>query len=149
MNRIKMVLCSIALATGSSNLITQAQVQFPTTAVFDNEYQSAGGCQDTGREVSIAIPNAGQLDLSIVDPVWHIPGVTFRETTHVGNSGIRNVAISGNILRYQIFAGGGGSYEGWPINGCVGASGGSYGVEVTAHYRKLPTKPATQIRKSQ
>ena len=149
MNRVKTLFWAIALATGSSTLVAQTEVQLPTTVVFDNEYQSAGGCQDTGREVSITIPNADQLDLSIVDPVWHIPGITFRETTHVGNSGIRNVAISGNVLRYQIFAGGGGSYQGWPINGCVGGSGGSYGVEGTAHYKKVPAKTATQIRKSQ
>lgn len=110
----------MTLASG----LALAQNQLPAGVVFANEYQSAGGCQDTGREVNIAIPNADRLDLSVEDPTWHIRGTTFRETTRVGNPGIRNVSISGNTLRYQVFAGGGGSYEGWPINGCVNGSGG-------------------------
>ena len=92
--------------------------------------------QDTGRQVSITIPHADQLDLSVVDPVWRTAGITFRPTTSNGTSGIRNVSISGETLRYEIFAGGGGTVESFPFKGstCVGATGGSEGVEVTAHY---------------
>ena len=137
MNRVKNFLFASMLLSGMA--VGQTKTQVPTAAVFDNEYQSAGGCQDTGREVNVPIPHADELDLSVVDPTWHIPGITFRETTKVGTSGIRNVSISGSTLHYQIFAGGGGSYQGWPVNGCVNGSGGSYGVEVTAHYKPVQT----------
>lgn len=145
MKRLKALLC-VSVFSGLVSVAIAKQPskpQLPATVVFDNEYQSAGSCQDTGREVNIKIPNADQLDLSVVDPTWHIPGITFRPTTSVGTSGIRNVSVNGDTLHYQIFAGGGGTYQGWPYNGCVGGSGGSYGVEVTAHYkqRAVPTRP--------
>lgn len=112
----------------------------PQTAVIGNEYQSAGGCQDSGRDVTIGIPNAEYLDKSVTDKVWHIQGVTFRETNKNGNSGIRNVSMaSQNAIKLNIFAGGGGTVQCLPFVGCscTGGSGGSYGVEVTAHYKHL------------
>ena len=111
----------------------------PPTAVIANEYASAGGCQDTGRDVRVGIPNSQFLDLSYKDPVYQIAGVSLRETNKVGNSGVRNVAFDPQVgvLAFQIFAGGGGTTQCLPFVGCscVGASGGSYGVEVTAHYK--------------
>lgn len=132
MNRVKNILFAFLL-TGFS----AAQAQLPATVVFDNEYQQAGGCQDTGRQVSVAIPNFDKLDTSVVDPTWHIPGITFRATTANGKSGIRNVRINGGNLQYEIFAGGGGTKQGGGLfpEVCVGGTGGSYGVEVTAHYK--------------
>ena len=129
-------------------LIGAAQAQdhqLPATLVFDNEYQQAGGCQDTGRQVSVAIPNASKLDTSVTDPSWHIPGITFRATTANGNSGIRNVRVNGDQLQYEIFAGGGGTTVGGSFGipkSCAGATGGSYGVEVTAHYKPVQTAKA-------
>ena len=113
-------------------------VAIPSTAVIGNEYVSAGGCSDSSREPQIGIPHSELLDTSIQDPVWHIQGVTFRETNKVGNSGIRNVSLSSSkAIKFQIFAGGGGTTQCAPLLGCscVGASGGSYGTEVTAHYK--------------
>ncbi len=135
------VFSTVAVLALASFLFAQAKnksVQLPPTAVIGNEYQSAGGCQDTGRQVQIGIPNVEYLDRSVVDPTWHIQGVTIRETNKVGNSGIRNVSMaSASVVGFQIFAGGGGSTQCIPFGGCscVGGSGGSYGVEVTAHYK--------------
>ena len=129
------ILCAFLLA----GLGLAQESQLPATVVFDNEYQQAGGCQDTGRQVSVKIPNADKLDTSVSDPTWHISGITFRATTSVGTSGIRNVRVNGDQLQYEIFAGGGGSYVGWPVNGCANGSGGSYGVEVTARYKLVQT----------
>ena len=135
--RVKTILCAFLL----TGLGFAQQSQLPATQVFDNEYQQAGRCQDTGRQVSVAIPHADQLDMSVIDRTWHIPGITFRPTTANGNSGIRNVRVNGNQLQYDIFAGGGGSHQTIPFKGdvCVGATGGSYGVEVTAHYKPVQT----------
>ena len=113
-------------------------VALPSTAVIGNEYASAGGCSDTGHQASVGIPNSQFLDTSVKDPVWHLQGVTFRETNKIGNSGIRNVSMaSASVVTFQIFAGGGGTTQCVPLIGCscVGASGGSYGTEVTAHYK--------------
>ena len=141
MRNSRNLLCAITLASG----LALAQSQLPPTVVFDNEYEQAGGCQDTGRQVSVAIPHADQLDLSVVDPTWHIPGITFRATTANGTSGIRNVRVNSGNLQYEIFAGGGGTKQNIPFKGevCVGATGGSYGVEVTAHFK--PTQTANVI----
>lgn len=57
-NRVKSFLCVFALSTG---IASAQQAQLPSTAVFDNQFQQAGGCRDTGREVSVAIPNADKL----------------------------------------------------------------------------------------
>jgi hypothetical protein len=115
------------------------KVSLPQTVVIGNEYQSAGGCQDTGRDVRVGIPNHEYLDLAYKDPHFGIASVSLRETNKVGNSGVRNVAFDPNpgVLSFQIFAGGGGTVQCIPLVGCscVGASGGSYGVEVTAHYK--------------
>jgi hypothetical protein len=119
-------------------LLAQNVVSLPRTAVIGNEYASAGGCSDTGHEAQIGIPNSKFLDTSVQDSTWHIRGITFRETNKVGNSGIRNVSMaSTDAVKFQIFAGGGGTMQCVPLVGCscVGASGGSYGTEVTAHYK--------------
>jgi hypothetical protein len=122
-------------------LLAQAKsksVSLPPTAVIGNEYASAGGCSDTGHEAQIGIPNSQFLDTSVQDPVWHIQGITFRETNKIGNSGIRNVSMgSASVVKFQIFAGGGGTMQCVPLVGCscVNGSGGSYGTEVTAHYK--------------
>ena len=70
-------------------------VALPSTAVIGNEYASAGGCSDAGHEAQIGIPNSQFLDTTVQDPVWHIQGITFRETNKVGNSGIRNAKLYG------------------------------------------------------
>jgi hypothetical protein len=128
----------LLFVAGIATLLLAETASLPSTAVIGNEYQSAGGCQDTGRDVQIGIPNSARLDTSVRDNVWHLNGLTFRETNKIGNSGIRNVSMaSPSVVKLQIFAGGGGSTQCLPFVGCscVGASGGSYGVEVTAHYK--------------
>lgn len=114
-------------------------VTVPSTLVVANLYQSAGGCQDTGRTERVGIPNFQLLDLGYADPTYKIAGLSLRETNKVGNSGVRNVKFdpSQGVLALDIFAGGGGTTQCPPFLGCscVGGSGGSYGVEVTAHYK--------------
>jgi hypothetical protein len=128
----------VVLGLAVALLAQTKTVKLPSTAVIGNEYASAGGCSDTGHQASIGIPNSEFLDTSIKDPVWHLQGLTFRETNKVGNSGIRNVSMaSASVVTFQIFAGGGGTTQCVPLVGCscVGGSGGSYGTEVTAHYK--------------
>ena len=124
------------LAIGGAYAATT--ISLPPTAVVDTEYQSAGGCQDTGRTVRFGIPESKYLDLNFKDPRYNIAGISVRETTKVGNSGIRNLKFDpqSGVMAFEIFAGGGGSTQCIPLVGCscVGASGGSYGVEITAHY---------------
>jgi hypothetical protein len=132
---------TVAVVSLAVALLAQSKsktVALPSTAVIGNEYASAGGCSDAGHQASIGIPNSQFLDTSVQDPVWHIQGITFRETNKIGNSGIRNVSMaSASVVTFQIFAGGGGTTQCIPLVGCscVGASGGSYGTEVTAHYK--------------
>jgi hypothetical protein len=136
--RVKNMFCAFLL----TGLGLAQQSQLPATVVFDNEYQQAGGCQDTGRQVSVKIPNADKLDAAVTDPTWHVPGITFRATTANGTSGIRNVRVNGDQLQYEIFAGGGGTKAGGSFGipeFCKDASGGSYGVEVTAYYKASQT----------
>jgi hypothetical protein len=113
-------------------------VSIPQTVVVGTEYQSAGGCQDTSRNVRIGIPNHEYLDLKYSDPTHHIAGVSLRETNKNGNSGVRNVKFDPQpgVLSFDIFAGGGGTVQCVPLVGCscTNASGGSYGIEITAHY---------------
>ena len=134
---VSLVLAVLSLAVALFAQAKNKTLAIPSTAVIGNEYQSAGGCSDTAHEAQIGIPHNELLDLSVQDPVWHIQGITFRETTKVGNSGIRNVSLaSANVIKFQIFAGGGGTTQCTPFGcACVGASGGSYGTEVTAHYK--------------
>ena len=128
---------SAVLIAGTAGVVFAQTAKLPKTAVIGNEYQAADGCQATGRDVQVGIPNAKYLDQSVEDPTWHIKGLTFRGTTKVGDSGVRNVSMaSADVVKFQIFAGGGGTMEcPWLLGcHCLGASGGSYGVEVTAHY---------------
>jgi hypothetical protein len=65
-----------------------------------------------------------------------------RTLSRVGTSGIRNVRINSGNLQYEIFAGGGGTKGGGFFGVpefCAGATGGSQGVEVTAHYKQVQT----------
>lgn len=114
------------------------KVAIPPTLVIGNLYASAGGCQDTGRTERVGIPNFQLLNLNYKDPVFGIAGVSLRETTKVGNSGVRNVKFdpAQGVLTLDIFAGGGGTVQCLPFVGCscTNASGGSYGTEITAHY---------------
>lgn len=137
---VSFLLCLVGmLVYGRPQTHKTMAVTVPPTLVVANLYQSAGGCQDTGRTERIGIPNYQLLDLGYSDPRYQIAGVSLRETNKVGNSGVRNVKFdpSQGVLSLEIFAGGGGSPEVIPFVGttCVGASGGSYGVEVTAHYK--------------
>jgi hypothetical protein len=123
------------------NVLASGQtVTIPHTVVIATEYASAGGCQDTGRNVRIGIPNFQLLDLAFHDAGSGISGLSLRETTKVGNSGWRNVHFdpAGGVLSLDLFAGGGGSVQCIPLVGCpcVGSSGGSIGAEVTAHYKQ-------------
>jgi hypothetical protein len=136
------LLSAVSIVVGlAAVLLAQTKtVSLPPSAVIGNEYASAGGCSDAGHQASIGIPNSQYLDTSVTDPVWHLQGLTFRETNKVGNSGIRNVSMaSASVVTFQIFAGGGGTTQCVPLVGCscVGASGGSYGTEVTAHYKTV------------
>jgi hypothetical protein len=123
-------------------------VKLPETAVIATQYVSADGCQATGRTVSIGIPNHEYLNLAFKDPRYNISGLSFRELTKVGDSGIRDLKFdpASGAFSFHIFAGGGGTMQCLPIVGCkcVGASGGSYGVEVTAHYKPTTIQHQTK-----
>ena len=114
-------------------------VSIPPTLVVANLYASAGGCQDTSRSERVGIPNFQLLDLAFKDPTYQIAGVSLSEINKIGNSGVRNVKFdpAQGVLALDIFAGGGGTVQCVPFLGCscTGASGGSYGVEITAHYK--------------
>ena len=118
---------------------TPMAVKIPPTLVIANLYQAAGGCQDTGRNERVGIPNFQLLDLSFKDPTYQIAGLSLTETNKIGNSGVRNVKFdpAKGVLSLDIFAGGGGTVQCPPFIGCqcTGASGGSYGLTVTAHYQ--------------
>jgi hypothetical protein len=142
-SRIALSLASVGLAALMTSSSAYAQgpitttVTIPPTVVLATLYQSADGCQDTGRTVVIGIPTYQYLDQTFKDPKYNIPGLAFRELTKVGNSGIRDLKYEFGNFSFLIFASGGGSVQCVPFGGCrcTGASGGSYGVEVTAHYK--------------
>jgi hypothetical protein len=130
---------TLGIINGRSAAPQVSKVMIPPTLVIGNLYASADGCQDTGRTDRVGIPNSQLLDLSFADPTYKIAGVSLRETTKVGKSGVRNVKFdpAQGVLSLDIFAGGEGTTQCLPFVGCrcVGASGGSYGVEITAHYK--------------
>jgi hypothetical protein len=106
----------------------------PARLKIASVYQAADGCQDTGREVAVSIPNADRLDISYNGPV---AGIELVETTKNGNSGYRNIAFGNGTVTFQLFAGGGGTKQNIPFVGekCIGASGGSIGEDIYAHYK--------------
>jgi hypothetical protein len=131
-------LAALGIVSGRQATSKFNKVAVPPTLIIANLYASAGGCQDTGRTERVGIPNFQLLNLTYKDPSFGIAGLSLRETNKVGNSGVRNVKFdpAQGVLTLDIFAGGGGTVQCVPFIGCscVGASGGSYGTEITAHY---------------
>ncbi|HZR65458.1 MAG TPA: hypothetical protein VFA85_09950 [Terriglobales bacterium] len=107
----------------------------PERVKIASAYQEAGGCQDTARAFAVSIPHVERLNTSLSGP---ISGIELVQTTNNGRSGIRNLAFGSGSVTFDLFAGGGGSAQHipWPVDRdvCVGASGGSTGYDVYAHY---------------
>jgi len=106
----------------------------PARLKIASVYQAADGCQDTGKDMAVAIPNSDRLDISYNGPV---AGIELVETNRNGVSGYRNIAFGNGTVTFQLYAGGGGSKQTIPLFGekCVGATGGSIGEDIYAHYK--------------
>lgn len=106
----------------------------PSTVVIANIWQPADGCQSTGKEFSVSIPNSDNLDLSYAGLV---SGIEFQETTKVGDAGVRNVHFGNGVLNCELYANGGGTSENIPVIGwkCINPTGASIGYRIIAHYK--------------
>jgi hypothetical protein len=95
----------------------------PSTRVIGNIfYIETQGNKAKEKHFEIAIPDANKLDTNYQGV---IAGIEFEETTHVGRAGVRNVALNGTTLFFDMFAEGAG----------IWGAGASYGFRVVAHYR--------------
>jgi hypothetical protein len=121
-----------ALMAATTLALTAATA--PSAQVIASVYIEAGGCQSTARSYSIDIPAYRDLDTSYPGTV---AGIEFRETTHVGRAGYRNVSFESGHLKFDLFSDGGGATQYIPFRGnvCVGATGASIGYQIVAHYK--------------
>jgi len=106
-----------------------ARIQVLAKGVF----QSADGCQTTGRRLTASVPDVDHLDEAVRGPV---PGIEFREIARVNGGGYRHVRLSGNVLEFELYAQGKGLLvEALGAKSCRGGEGATVGYDVVAHYR--------------
>lgn len=134
---IKMTLVGLSLV-GS---VGAALADEPARIKIATSYVRADGCHDTTQSFTTQIPNTDRLDRS-----YHgvLDGIEVVEIAANNGHAFRNFAFisDGKAITYQLYAKGAGNWVDPPrVFGitagggtCLGAAGGSEGIEVYARY---------------
>jgi hypothetical protein len=144
---IKTVIVAVALLAAGLGMMAAAttsgaQDALPTRLKIASNYVQTNGCHDVTTPFTTQVPNVDRLDRS-----YHgvVDGLEVVEVTGVNGHAYRNFrwVNNGIAISYELYAKGAGHWVdppkifGQPIGGgaCIGAEGGSEGIEVFAHYQ--------------
>jgi hypothetical protein len=130
----------VAAALLVAATVSRAQDALPDTIKLASHFVQANGCHDTSQSFTTEVPNIDRLDRSFHG---ELDGIEVVETAANNGHAYRNFRWGGNAISYELYARGAGHWVdppkvfGTPIGGgiCVGAAGGSEGIDVIGHYR--------------